>query len=75
MGRGVNFKRGGKMVQSVHLEKQNIIIIYVETQNDYERALKYLAGTKYEVVPYDDMARTAKGDGNILVIGSKTIKV
>ena len=62
------------MVHTVRVKSTGMLVIAVETQHDYEEALKYLAGTEYEVVPYDTMVREAKGDGNIIMITSPMIK-
>ena len=62
------------MIQTVRLESTDSVIIYVQTQHDYEEALKYVAGTEYEVVPYDTMVRKVKGNGNVIVIGSRMIQ-
>ena len=63
------------MIHSVRTESDNKLIVVVETQKDYEEALKYMAGTEYEVVPYDTMVQKAKGVGNLIIITSEKISL
>ena len=62
------------MVHSVRLKSTDSLIIVVENQHDYEEALKYVAGTEYEVVSYDTMVQNAEGNGNLIIITSPDIK-
>ena len=63
------------MIHSVRIESEDRLIVVVETQKDYEEALKYMAGTEYEVVPYDTMVRKAKGIGNLIIVTSEKISL
>ena len=63
------------MIHSVRTESDNKLIVVVETQKDYEEALKYMAGTEYEVVPYDTMVQKAKGVGNLIIVTSEKISL
>lgn len=63
------------MIHSVRIESENRLIVVVETQKDYEEALKYMVGTEYEVVPYDTMVQKVKGIGNLIIVTSETISL
>ena len=63
------------MIHSVRVESEDRLIVAVETQEDYEETLKYMAGTEYEVVPYDTMIQKVKGIGNLIIVTSETISL
>ena len=61
------------MIHAVRIEKEDRLIVAVETQEDYEETLKYMAGTEYEVIPYSNMVQKANGIGNIIIVTSPNI--
>ena len=63
------------MIHSVRVESEDRLIVAVETQEDYEKTLKYMAGTEYEVAPYDTMVQKVKGIGNLIIVTSETISL
>ena len=63
------------MIHSVRVENEDRLIVAVDTQEDYEETLKYMAGTEYEVVPYNTMVQKVKGIGNLIIVTSEEISL